>query len=328
MKITVRNICSWLIASLLIIFGVVRRARMKAMRGDYILSLYFHKPTKEEFEKSVRWLKHKGFTFLSPADVLDIIRENLELPKGAIIITVDDGWQSNESSIVEIANKYCVPVTIFVSTEPVEEGAYWWSYLNVAEGTPLVVPSKATLKRMHNNDRLSIINDIKKYRSIEREALTIEQVKQAACSPYVTIGGHTHSHPILINCEDEDVVEELKISKRKLETWMHKEVDFFAYPNGDYGQREMVVLRNLGYKLAFSSKPQYLTKESLKDYFELPRFGYLEGASFAENICRMVGIWQPLVQKLQGTYKLDTKIKVTPSSAPPIKVPKTLPQFN
>jgi poly-beta-1,6-N-acetyl-D-glucosamine N-deacetylase len=324
MKITVRNICSWVIALFLIVFGFVRRARLKAMKGDYIMSLYFHKPSKKEFEKCVRWLKNKGFTFLSPADVLEIIQENLELPKGAIIITVDDGWQTNEANIVEVANKYRIPVTIFVSTEPVEEGAYWWSYLDVAKKTPLVVPSKATLKRMHNNDRLSIINSIKKYGTIEREALSVEQVKQAADSAYVTIGGHTHSHPILINCEDEDVWEELKISKQKLETWMDKKVEYFAYPNGDYGHREMMMLRDLGYKLAFCSKPQYLTKDRLKHSFELPRFGHLEGASFAENICRMVGIWQPLILKFQRLYKSNHKIKAAPSTARPIDAPLAL----
>lgn len=293
------------------------------MRGDYVLSLYFHKPSKEEFEKCVRWLKKKGFTFLSTASLLEIIEEDLELPKGAIILTVDDGWQTNESCVVEIANKYRVPVTIFVSTEPVEEGAYWWSYLEVAREKSLVVPSKASLKRVRNNVRLSFINNIKKYKTVEREALSIEQLQQSACSAYVTIGAHTHSHPILINCEDEVVLEELKVSKQKLEDWLGREVDCFAYPNGDYGQREMKVLRDLDYRLAFSSKPQYLTEERLKDCLELPRFGFLEGASFAENICRMVGVWQPLVLKIQRLYNLNNN-----KAAIPAKIPQAIPQLN
>lgn len=324
---SVRNIFSWMIASILILLGYVRRAKMNAFKGDFILSLYFHKPSKDEFEKCIKWLKKNNFIFLSTNDVLEIIQKDLSLPKGAIVITVDDGWQSNESNIVDTANRYNVPITIFVSTEPVEEGAYWWSYLKNAEEVIPNIPAKSALKKIKNIERLTLINVLKRERVLEREALTVEQVKNIASSESVTIGGHTHSHPILINCDDSQVYNELSISKQKLELWIQDEVSCFAYPNGDYGSREIQLLKKLNYSFAFTSKPQFLTKEKLKQNYELPRFGFLEGASFAENICRVVGVWQPFILKLEKFYKINKKNKST-SSTPCNNTPETLPQLN
>src|SRR5690606_30176460 len=111
--------------------------------------------------------------------------------------------------------------------------------------------------------------------------------------------------PILPNCEEETVYEELVKSKKKLELWTEKEVNLFAYPNGDFGIREKEILKKLNYKYAFTNQPNYLTKDNLKDPYNIPRFGFLEGASFAENICRMVGLWQPIMRK--STYRLKSR---------------------
>ncbi|WP_299761784.1 polysaccharide deacetylase family protein [uncultured Pontibacter sp.] len=292
-----RNIFTWFVANLLIIGGFVRRAKKRAMKGEFILPVYFHNPTKKEFEGCVKWLKNNGFTFLSMADLNEIRQKNLPLPKGGVLLTLDDGWQSNESNVIEVANKYKVPVSIFVSSEPVEDGVYWWTYLETAAKYNKGLPPKSLLKKASNVERISILQNIKNEITLPREALTVDQVKKASESEYVTIGGHTHTHPILINCKDDELYAELSLSKEKLEAWTGKNIHYFAYPNGDYGIREINALSELDYKLAFTCEPKYLTKSILNSNFELPRFGLLEGASLAENICRMLGVWKPLMLK-------------------------------
>ena len=283
-------------ANLLILSGVVKQRRAKILQEECIVSLCFHKPTKAEFEQCIKWLKKHQFHFLSMADVERLTKNKLPFPKGGVLLTVDDGWQSNEANIIEVANEHQVPVTIFVSSAPVEEGTYWWTYVSKAKRQGVNHVPVSTMKKLSNEDRLVQVEEIRKVVSVERTALTAGQVKRAAQSPYVTIGGHTHTHPILINCSDMHVYEELKVNKEKLEKWTGKEVCYFAYPNGDYGRREVMALRSLHYKLAFTTKPEYITPDTLKDPYELPRFMFLEGASFAENICRMVGVWQQTVR--------------------------------
>lgn len=297
MKLTARNLGACFIAGLLLMSGAVRRAKKRAMRGEYILSFYFHKPSKKEFETCVKWLMKNRFQFLSTDDIDRLIQNKIPFPKAGVVITVDDGWQSNETNIVEVVNRYRIPVTIFVSTAPVEEGVYWWSYWQksfpdiLKDHTP-----KQALKKVPNQVRLLELEAMKQKVFIGRDAMTIEQVTKAAASKYITIGGHTHTHPILTNCTDEEVYEELKSCKQKLASWTGKEVTCFAYPNGDYSKREMQVLKELGYHFAFCSNPKYFTPDAVKDRYALPRFGFLEGASFAENLCRITGVWKTFKQ--------------------------------
>ena len=301
MRISARNLSAWLVARLLIMLGFVRSATKRALNGDFIISIYFHKPSLTEFESSVRWLRKQGFHFLSISDIDHIINNSLPFPKGGVLLTVDDGWQSNDSNIIEVANKYKVPVGIFVSTAPVEDGAFWWSYwLNDHAGGRKMKPAVAALKKVTNRERLLKVAEMKAIAPLKREALTVDQIRKAACSPYITIGGHTHTHPILINCSEDEVRGEFQVSREKLEAWTGKAVDYIAYPNGDYGNREIRILKELNCRVAFCSEPDYITPDRLKDRYSLPRFGFLEGASFAENICRMTGIWKSSVKWLKS----------------------------
>lgn len=298
MRKNLRNVLGYLAANTFIMAGLVRQARKKALNSKCIISLYFHKPDKNEFEFCIRWLKKKGFRFLSPYDIEKIIKGEMPFPTGAVCITVDDGWQSNVKNVVEVANKYEVPVTIFVATTPAEEGSYWWSYVLKAQKEGLIRFTKKELKKMPEEKRLGILQELKKKVTPARDAMTIDQVKAVSGSPFVTIGSHTETHPILINCQDQQVYEELKASRQKLESWTGKEVAFFAYPNGDFSQREIKILNSLNYRLAFCSQPRYLTPELLKENYTLPRFGFLEGASSAENICRITGVWHSMMTKV------------------------------
>lgn len=298
MRKSLRNVLGCIAANTFIMAGLVRQARRKALNSKCIISLYFHKPDKNEFEFCIRWLKKKGFRFLSPHDIEKIIKEEMPFPTGAVCITVDDGWQSNVKNVVEVANKHEVPVTIFVATTPAEEGSYWWSYVIKAQKEGLIRFSKKELKKMPEEKRLGILQELKKKVTPVRDAMTIDQVISVSGSPYVTIGSHTQTHPILINCQDNQVYEELRESRQKLESWTGKEVVYFAYPNGDFGQREIRMLNTLNYRLAFCSEPRYLTPETLKENYTLPRFGFLEGASAAENICRMTGVWHSMMTKV------------------------------
>jgi poly-beta-1,6-N-acetyl-D-glucosamine N-deacetylase len=296
MKKNLRNVIAFPLAKFLVKFGFVNKALKKAKEGKFILSVYFHNPSKEEFEKTIVWLKSHNFKFLSPKDLEDIIEKKVEFPKGAVLITADDGWQTNEENMVKVADKHRVPVTIFCSTQAIEEGTYWWSYFLRNKNNSY--PTVKQLKKVTNEKRMETLDKLKQSITLEREAMTVDQVKRAAKSPYVTLGAHTHTHPILTRCGDEQVYEEIKTSKDKMEEWLGHEVQFFAYPNGNYGEREIRTLEKLNFKLAFANEPKYLTPETL-ERMEIPRFGFLEGASFEENMCRIAGIWHSTTRKIR-----------------------------
>ena len=53
----------------------------------------------------------------------------------------------------------------------------------------------------------------------------------------------------------------------------------------------MKILENNNYEIAFSTRPEYLKEKDLWDRYQYPRFEILENVSFAENICRLTGVW-------------------------------------
>lgn len=48
----------------------------------------------------------------------------------------------------------------------------------------------------------------------------------------------------------------------------------------------------MNFSLAYTTEPDYLTKERLVRTHQLPRFCVFEGISNAKAICRMMGVWQ------------------------------------
>lgn len=297
MKFNIRNTLAFLYSGLLINLGFVKKAASKALAGEYIISVYFHAPDKKLFESVVRWFLKRGFHFISLKELEAIINGAKPFPKGAVILTVDDGWKTNVENIIPIANKYHIPVTIFVATGPVTHGTFWWSYVRDGRKMGITDFTIEDLKKLPNHERVAVIDDIKESIQLERQALTRAELQQIASSPYITIAAHTVSHPILTSCDDPESFNEIKESKTQLEEWTDKSVEYFSFPNGDFSEREIGYLRELNFQMSFTTQEFYLDRKGLHHRYQLPRFYIYENASMAENICRMTGVWNKSIFK-------------------------------
>ena len=287
-----RNIAAFLLSNFLIISGKVRKIRRKAANGNFILSVYFHDPDRKLFESCVKWFLKKGFHFISTDDLAAIAAGKKQFPSSAVLFTVDDGWRGNKDNIAAIAKKYKIPVTIFASTQPIGTGEpYWWSVIAAANKKGMLAQSVTDLKKVPNEERVAIVNKMKEQLSFDRDALTVEELKEMSNEGFVTIGSHTVTHPILINCADEQAAFEIQESKKILEGWLQKDVKHFAYPNGLFTDREIKNLQGAGYQTAYTTVPEFLTREHFNKLYQLPRFDVLEYVTFTENICRMTGAW-------------------------------------
>lgn len=292
MILNIRNILAYGYAKLLYLNGSVNKAIKDGISGKHILSIYFHNPEKGLFEKCIKWLKRKGYKFLSVDELIQIRDGLIEFPKGGVIVTVDDGWKENIPNIVRISKKESIPVTIFITAEPLKTmNSYWWSYVKKANQLNIPIQSIEELKKIDNSKRVKIINDLRSKIIIEKESMTITELKEINENKTISIGSHTVSHPILTKCSDLESSYEIKCSKEELENIINKQIKYFAYPNGNYGLREIEILKKSGYKAAFSTITDYLTKKNLDKTFQYPRFEVLENVSFAENICRITGVW-------------------------------------
>jgi peptidoglycan/xylan/chitin deacetylase (PgdA/CDA1 family) len=292
MKINLRNVVSFVIANIYINLGVIKRRLQKISNEHIITSIYFHKPSKKMFESCLFWLKRHGYNFISVNDILEISNGQKAFPENAVLVTIDDGWITNKDNVVEVGNALKVPITLFITTNPMETGeAFWWSSIKEANRLGLISISVAYLKTLTNKQRVKQLEEIKSKISLNREAITPNELIEIAKSKYISIGSHTVNHPILKMCNDEESFFEIKESKNKLEHILGSKVESFAYPNGDFSLREINYLKNTGYKIAFTTVPNYITAANIYDNYSLPRFEILEHCSLAENICRMTGIW-------------------------------------
>jgi peptidoglycan/xylan/chitin deacetylase (PgdA/CDA1 family) len=259
--------------------------------GD-ILSIYFHNPSLSLFEKTIKWLIKQKVTFIS-TEQLNLICEGKSVtPKSAVVITIDDGWKTNKENVIQVAKKFDIPVTIFVSTEPVfKQKPFWWSYNKIINQKGVGYMNSTTLKKWPNKERLAYLNGYGFLNAYAEEAMDEADLIDADKLANIFIESHTISHPILTQCTDEESETEIKLSKIQLEKTLRREVTGFAYPNGAYTQREVTLLEKYGYKYAFTTRSSFLTPNDFNNRYELPRFEVLDHVSFAENKCRVAGVW-------------------------------------
>lgn len=102
--------------------------------------------------------------------------------------------------------------------------------------------------------------------------LGVDELKNLAKNPLVTIGYHTKSHPLLIRVKH--LREEMYSHKHELEEIIEKKIDHFAFPYGKLyavGVKSVLLGKHLGYKTVVSTFDTYLSRFSLFFKFFLPR---------------------------------------------------------
>ena len=191
------------------------------------------------------------------------------------------------------------------------------------------------------NQRKLIINNVieNMIKKSENEALSINNVKELSRNPYITIGAHTVNHPIFTDGDlrrhlrregnitnkrikevmtrnpvavsvDMMAIDALEIlqSKKDLEKWINKKVKYFAYPNGEYNGREKNILKNSGFSLAATCENKKIEKQD--DLFLIPRFVAMDKGFFLENVCHMMGIWNPALNKIRSFLNKFVSFKI------------------
>ncbi|BAU47919.1 polysaccharide deacetylase [Sulfurifustis variabilis] len=144
-----------------------------------------------------------------------------ERQAGAVVVTFDDGYRDNLTVALPILEKYRIPATIFVTTDFCDQVSSHPRYGERAAG-------------LH---------------------LNWDEVRELLRSPLISIGSHTVSHPYLQRLDPEAARREIGESRRRIEARIGRPVEFFCYPSGDFGEREMRYVQEAGYRAAVSVAP-------------------------------------------------------------------------
>lgn len=262
----------------------------KKQSHNGILSIYFHNPPKALFEKILIWLVAKGYKFISVKELENNINQKLNNEK-LVFISFDDGWKGN-LELIEAIERWKVPVAIFIPTDAIEDGNYWWEY-SLIEGQQKYsgINNTEHFKQLSEevfNEKIAILK--KKYR-LERSCITLPELRRMSENEFVTIGSHSVTHPILTNTSFETQTWELKESKRILSKWLHDEIEYISYPNGDYNEDTIEIAKKCTYKLGFTIHPGKIITQEV-DPFMIPRNAIYDEGGYYENISKLLGIWQ------------------------------------
>ena len=110
--------------------------------------------------------------------------------------------------------------------------------------------------------------------NVEGEAIspmTSIQLKKLSTAPLITIGAHTHCHNLLDQIDIKKAENTIKKSKEILEDICKKEIKHFAFPNGNYNDDIIRLVKKTGFKTALTFDPGYF--EAGGDTFKIKRFG-------------------------------------------------------
>jgi len=258
-------------------------------------------PTAVEFSRKMEVLA-RCFNPLGLAEALTLMQQN-KLPKRAVCVTFDDGYADNLQVALPVLQRWRIPATVFVSSGYIDGSSMWndriiesvrqWvekgnarldlsalalgvhNCANTYDCLGTIERLLEKIKYCSTDKRQSLVEEIEKKVGASSEPLMMSRKElQELFFSGVSIGAHTHNHPILSGLSEADSQWEISTSKALLESWLQAPVDYFAYPNGrfdrDYGLLQQEQVKLLGFKAALSTNPGAASERS--NIWQLPRF--------------------------------------------------------
>lgn len=164
------------------------------------------------FAEQMDYIAREGYNMVSLDDFLAYQEGRRSLPQRPIMVTFDDGFESNYQHAFPILKKYGMSATIFVTPDPHCEN--FTKHASV--DSPL---THAQLREMSQNG--------------------------------ISIQSHGMTHRYLTELEPGVVFWELIESKKFLQRVLGRPVDYLAIPSGAYSRTVRRLAKEAGYKAVF-----------------------------------------------------------------------------
>jgi peptidoglycan/xylan/chitin deacetylase (PgdA/CDA1 family) len=279
-----------------------------------------------EFRQQMHYLR-THFDVLSIDEAL--VRKPSSRP--AAVVTFDDGGAGNHRYLLPLVEQLSLPVAVFVATGHVESGRSFWfdrvmnalqvdrrlevDLRNKGLGVYTVTaPSGASnwvnIQRLlsdikaagvERNDELADavearVTEQGVRRSTPLLPMSIKQVHELASSRFVTIGAHSHTHSLLTQLPNVELVADIIRSRQLLQEWTGQSVSHFAYPSGANDARVRNEVAACGFRSAFTTAE--LLWQPGCDHLAIPRMGLGRYDAFSRFKVAMCGGPGPLLRGL------------------------------
>jgi peptidoglycan/xylan/chitin deacetylase (PgdA/CDA1 family) len=144
---------------------------------------------------------------------------------------------------------------------------------------------------MTNSKRMSVLlirylYDFDKEYVGERQALSLQEIDMMKMD--VDFGLHTCNHPILTKCSTEEKRHEIVECKTRVEEILGHPVVSFSYPNGDYDDECIEILKESGVKIARTTDAGW--NHARLNPYKLKVTGVSDNSSKNKLIAELTGI--------------------------------------
>jgi peptidoglycan/xylan/chitin deacetylase (PgdA/CDA1 family) len=240
------NLLKNVVAAFVCVSGMPLLIRRWVCRNQVAILMY-HDAKPTVFAKHVAYLS-LHYTLISLDTLVSAIhrRDFSLIPPKSVVITIDDGHAGN-FELLPIFKQYQIRPTLYVCTQIVSTYRHFWFKI---EGQSKA--EKERLKRLSNAERLAHLKNTANFEPEktypDRQALDIAEIKEMVEN--VDFQPHTQFHPILPHCTDVECKQEILGSKTDLEELLGVECSHFSYPNGDYTEREIEIVKAGGFQSA------------------------------------------------------------------------------
>ncbi|MFP6565559.1 MAG: polysaccharide deacetylase family protein [Myxococcota bacterium] len=245
----------------------------------------YHDPDPETFEAHLRFLS-RHYNFVSLDAVVDALyaEDWSSLPDRPLVVTLDDGHARNRR-LVAIAEAYGLRPTIFLCTQIVGTQRGFWFYAMPLDEVEALkrLPWAELQKRLVRDWSFEVTQE-----GSDRSPEALSREDLDAIADRVDFGSHTRFHPILPGCDETTLETEVAVSKREVEALTGRACDHFAYPNGNFGEREVEAVRRAGYRSARSIEVGWTRPGS--DPYRLKITGVSDDASVDTMVAQLSGI--------------------------------------
>ena len=247
-----------------------------ANEKGYAVILIYHKfdepnspststPIKD-FENQMRYLYENNYNVVSLDKLIQYIK-NKNIPQKTVSITIDDGYKSTMKAY-KVLKKYNFPFTLFLYMEGIER-----------------YPAYLTKNQ---------INELKKY-------------------PYITFGSHSYTHKHFAKVKNgfnkeaykKQFIEDTLKAEKKFKEIIGYRPKYYAYPYGDYNEILANVLKDLGYKAAFTQDPASVSFSY--DFFTIPRQPIVGHWGSLEHFIKILNMKPLYVEKCYPKYGILRK---------------------
>ncbi len=241
--------------------------------------------------------KYNPITFTR---LLDAIDGKSSLPPRPVIVTFDDGFHDNYRYAFPVLRSIGVPATFFVSTGYIgQTHTFWFDWLvylckyagsvgvplrigdqvfpfSARDNATLIYQAMLAIRALSDSERKMVIRIFEGTLSMQYPAdgfdesrpMTWEQAREMA-NAGMEFGSHTVSHPVLTSLGDDELQQELSVSKQTLEAQLGLSIDVLAYPMGLFDDRVRRQAQEVGYRMGIAYE------SGVNRFNTLDRFGIM-----------------------------------------------------